>query len=972
MSLDIFIRLADSLVEFEFDLNLNLIPIDSVHSLEIHREEIKLIWAKIKDAYEKYIQVFQAAKTAEQSERGSMSDSELKPEKESKKIKKVVKKKGESEMETVKAKYKATYSTYCKCLAFLGDMQDKLSQASTSTTKPATSSNFKLPSCDTPIFYGDYLSWPTFRDSFLATFVNSDLSQVQKLLHLRLKTKNDAFDIVSKAPLEHSGFDIAWAALKTRYENKRILVNGQLRKLFDLKSITHESGTALESFQRDINSCLSNLKLYKVDVSSWDPILVYFCSSRLPESTITLWEHTLVDKTAIPTWNDLDNFLTNRYRTLESVAETRGSSSNSNKAKPSNVHCNQKQYKAYQTKIKAPNCPLCPNQYHIIRQCPKFNSMLPKSRFDEIKKQKLCINCFSKSHSVAHCTSKYTCAKCTKKHHTLLHLDPAVPLNPNSRPFVSNSEIQSTRVQSNFCSNSSGVLLGTAIIELCYLDSRYRVRALIDSGSEGCFISEKLFNKLKMPYSRTNAQISGLNNSISAISSKQCSFCLSSARDQDIQIPISALVVPHLSGNLPSNPVPKSVVESLPSLPWADAQFFTSSKIDILLGGDVFPSIMLKGYKNNICGSLLAQETIFGWILTGPVVDRSSVRPNTVVSYHCAVSLSEQLSKFWVVENLPKKKFFTESEKFCEELYLKTTVRNEQGRYVVALPFNERFPHSLHIGHSRSSAMAQFFRNEKRLISNPQFKIEYDEVLQDYIRMGHMTEIVSQDFQNFDSNYYLPHHAVIKAESTTTKVRVVFNASSRTSNGLSLNDVLHIGPALQNDLILLLHRWRCYEFVFNADIQKMYRQILVAPEHKHFQRILFRSNPNEDIKEYQLETVTFGVNSAPYLAIRTMLQLAEDTKVQYPLASEILSNSMYVDDVLAGFHSLDIAIKAKNELLSVLDSAGFSLRKWTSNQKKILSDLPKEHLLHKDFLEFDSSSNAKTLGVRWTALTDSF
>ena len=512
MSLDIFIRLADSLIEFEFDLSQKTIPINSVHSLAVHRDEIKLIWVKVKNAYEKYLLEPQVEQTDSKTE----SDSKV----ESKKADK----KQDNHMETVKAKYKSTYSTYCKCLVLIGEMQDKLSKSSTSSSS-LSSNNFKLPSCDTPIFHGDYLSWPTFRDSFNATFIKSDLSPVQKLLHLRQKTKNDAFDIVSKAPLENSGFDIAWAALKLRYKNKRIIVNGQLRKLFELKAIANESGAALESFQRDINSCLANLKLYKVDVSSWDPILVYFCSSKLPEITITLWEHTLKDKTVIPTWKDLDSFLTNRYRTLESVAETRSSLSNTIKTKPViNSHSSPKQYKTFQTNIRDPNCPLCPKQFHIIRKCPKFNSMLPKNRFDEIKKQKLCINCFSKSHSVANCTSKYTCSKCSKKHHSLLHLNPIVPLNPNSRPFVSNSEIQSTRVQSNFCSNSSGVLLGTAMVELCYLDSRYRVRALIDSGSEGCFISERIFNKLKLPFSRTTAQISGLNNSISAISNKQCSF----------------------------------------------------------------------------------------------------------------------------------------------------------------------------------------------------------------------------------------------------------------------------------------------------------------------------------------------------------------------------------------------------------------------------------------------------------------
>ena len=81
---------------------------------------------------------------------------------------------------------------------------------------------------------------------------------------------------------------------------------------------------------------------------------------------------------------------------------------------------------------------------------------------------------------------------------------------------------------------------------------------------------------------------------------------------------------------------------------------------------------------------------------------------------------------------------------------------------------------------------------------------------------------------------------------------------------------------------------------------------------------------------------------------------------------------MYVDDILAGFHCIATAIKAKTELIHALSSAGFDLRKWTSNCKTILADIPPDHLFHKDFLEFDDSSIAKTLGIRWNALTDNF
>ena len=71
--------------------------------------------------------------------------------------------------------------------------------------------------------------------------------------------------------------------------------------------------------------------------------------------------------------------------------------------------------------------------------------------------------------------------------------------------------------------------------------------------------------------------------------------------------------------------------------------------------------------------------------------------------------------------------------------------------------------------------------------------------------------------------FYLPHHAVVRETSSTTRIRVVFNGSHRTNFGISINDLQHVGPKLQNDLADVITRWRRYAYVFSADIEKMYR-----------------------------------------------------------------------------------------------------------------------------------------------------
>ena len=119
-------------------------------------------------------------------------------------------------------------------------------------------------------------------------------------------------------------------------------------------------------------------------------------------------------------------------------------------------------------------------------------------------------------------------------------------------------------------------------------------------------------------------------------------------------------------------------------------------------------------------------------------------------------------------------------------------------------------------------------------------------------------------------HFYIPHHAVEKPESTSNKLRVVFNASCPSSNGKSLNDVLHIGPVLRLHLTLLVLRRRIFQYVFNADIEKMYRQIRIDPAQQTFQRNHFQDSEKGSVRDYELSTVTFGVNCASYFAILTL------------------------------------------------------------------------------------------------------
>lgn len=175
--------------------------------------------------------------------------------------------------------------------------------------------------------------------------------------------------------------------------------------------------------------------------------------------------------------------------------------------------------------------------------------------------------------------------------------------------------------------------------------------------------------------------------------------------------------------------------------------------------------------------------------------------------------------------------------------------------------------------------------------------------------------------------------------SATTHLRVVFNASCLSSNGISLNDLLMVGPSLQPDLIAVTIRWRCFKYVYIADIAKMYRQILIDPRDVDCQRILWRPEIDDPVREYQLLTVTYGTAYAPYLTLRVLQQFAQHKGHRFPLATGILQKHIYVDDYIFGTDEISSALRIRDQLIDLLNSIGFPLRKWAINNSDLLTGI---------------------------------
>ncbi|XP_066583501.1 uncharacterized protein [Prorops nasuta] len=435
---------------------------------------------------------------------------------------------------------------------------------------------------------------------------------------------------------------------------------------------------------------------------------------------------------------------------------------------------------------------------------------------------------------------------------------PAV--NSSSEPEPSSSNT-TTRLS---VSDTRSVLLATFVARIDAHDgSRIIVRGLVDTGSETSFISENLAQQLRVSRKRVNATIHGVALNSAQNVRAEVQITLHSLSRHGVSLDITALILPRITQYMPPTYSPSSF-PALNEIDLADNFASTRAPIDVLIGADYLAALMEGPYMHSPDHTLLAQWTIFGWIVAG-VVPKTG-RSHSVTVHHY-FEVENTLRDFWELEEVPEVKPMSTEDSLSE----KTLTRILQ-----------------------------------RLETSPEQAESYSQFLQEYQLLGHMSPVP----MNSDFRVFLPHHAVFKIENQKTKIRVVFNASSKTSTGLSLNDTLFIGPKLQQDITRILMNWRAFRYVGVTDIVKMFRQILVRFEDRKYQNILWKTDSGE-LQAFELNTLTYGTGPAPFLSLRVMRELASTDGADFPLAQDVLLNSSYVDDILFGAHDLKQLKNAK-------------------------------------------------------------
>ena len=299
-------------------------------------------------------------------------------------------------------------------------------------------------------------------------------------------------------------------------------------------------------------------------------------------------------------------------------------------------------------------------------------------------------------------------------------------------------------------------------------------------------------------------------------------------------------------------------------------------------------------------------------------------------------------------------------------------VRDEAGWYQTSLPWKGNHPPLLTNETGSKKRLEHLVRKLKK---NESYE-DYNNIIQEQLQQGIVEPAPGQPSGN---EFYIPHKAVVKKGAESTQLRIVYDASARENNSApSLNDCLHPGPALQNQLWGILVKSRFHPVLLTGDLKKAFLQIRIKQEERDALRFHWQEPASDEIKIYRFTRALFGLTSSPFLLAGVLNQHLDSWKDRYPVVVKELQDGLYVDDLMAGGVTVEETSEKKAKAMEVFEDATFSIHKWHSNAKEMEGngetsrESDDESTYAKQQLGGGDCIGGKLLGLPWHREKDTF
>ena len=660
------------------------------------------------------------------------------------------------------------------------------------------------------------------------------------------------------------------------------------------------------------------------------------------------------------------------------------------------------------------HCSFC-GQSHPSERCVTVRE--PADRKQALLKVGRCFVCLRRGHLARQCRSNIRCSTCGGRHNTTICSKSATPrgpedghtgqprnvnsqstpLNPRAPSFQAPPS-QPPSTSSLFVGAKDAVLLQTARVRVYDPDKPGRsmeFRAILDTGSQHSYATQRVKDNLAVQ-ARERRMMSIMTFGSGERKTQEYDVIkigVVTREGENEEMELST--VPLVCQPLLSQPIDlcKSDYQHLHDLELADSSAEGESmQVDLLIGVDYYWRFVTGDIRRGE-GGPVAIRTRLGWVLSGATAMQADSTAHTYLtthvlridaSPHSTQKLEEVLQSFWRLESLGiEDKEGSILDEFTQSIHF------EGGRYEVALPWKSShplLPDNLGLSQKRLEGLL------RRLKQKPDIMREYDTIIKGQLQQGIVEEVCQPDEGIPGRVHYLPHHAVVRKDKETTKVRVVYDASAKAT-GCSLNECLHKGPKFEQKILEILLRFRTYQVALTSDIEKAFLMVSVSECDRDVLRFLWVEDVNKEppeIRVLRFARVVFGVSCSPFLLNATLQHHLSQYRNSHLGLVEKLTNSMYVDDVISGAQSEEEAYQLYSTSKKILKQGGFNLRKFTTNssslQQRINIAKETDGVVEAKTKASDSSetySNAtlgttqptlpgeqKVLGVRWEIGSD--
>ena len=595
---------------------------------------------------------------------------------------------------------------------------------------------------------------------------------------------------------------------------------------------------------------------------------------------------------------------------------------------------------------------------HSLTQCGQFKAMRPYQRLQLVRRNHLCFGCLSKTHMIATCDKSRTCnvAGCNSKHNASLHVNQVrsyTQYNVNSNEGGRSPNVVTGSVNSCMTGNRVYLPLVTVLV-----NGREPAVALLDTGSTNTFITEILASKLSLQGKSVPCRLSTLGSKLNLMT-EHVTFDVSPLND-DVTFNVrNVCVIPDIPADVPAYGISLDDYSHFAGLPLSPV---TNAKVDLLIGQDQ-PDLLV---PLEICRSLnkagqpYATRTKLGWALQGPVDENIGSNACMTNSHIHLEQLNQRVENLWNIDNENEStlSWSGEDQRVYDMWQVKTELNDN--RYIVFIPWRPGRPC---FPNNRYSADKRLESTLKKLNKTGMYEV-YNENMQKLVRDGHAELVPSERIGRDDGAvWYLPHHAVLSGANS--KLRIVFDCAAEYQ-GVSLNKECFQGPDLCKKLVHVLLRFRLYQNAMTADIQAMYLQVRIPEQERDCLRFLWLENG--EVKPYRMTSHLFGgvwcASSTTYALRRTL-----DDAQASPMVRDVVSKSMYVDDLLQSTSDMSIIEDLVRDVKATLSKGGFLLTKFIVNDPDLLQQIP-EGDRAKEAKVITHELHSKALGIKWDVSSD--